>query len=262
MEVPVWDPDVCIQCGKCVMVCPHAVIRAKVGTPDAFAHAPEGFETSPARWREMDGLLYTLQVAMEDCTGCTLCVEVCPAKNKSAVGRKAINMESLPPILEKGVRDWDFFLSLPRVTHTRFYPTQQHGHVTIDTPPADHPSINFTNVKNIQLLQPLFEFSGACAGCGETPYLKLISQLYGDRTIIANATGCSSIYGGNLPTTPWATNADGRGPAWSNSLFEDNAEFESGHSDSGLSGLRHQLVEQLRVYIGDISGRRSHRWGG
>ena len=253
LEVPVWDPDVCIQCGKCVMVCPHAVIRAKVGTPEAFAHAPEGFETSPARWREMEGMQYTLQVAMEDCTGCTLCVEICPAKNKSAVGRKAINMESQPPILEKGVRDWDFFLSLPEFDRTGVVHTNGNGKVTVDTPPADHSSIHFTNVKNIQLLQPLFEFSGACAGCGETPYLKLISQLYGDRTIIANATGCSSIYGGNLPTTPWATNADGRGPAWSNSLFEDNAEFGLGMrlTLEKQRAYAIELVERLRAYIGD-----------
>ena len=263
LEVPVWDPDVCIQCGKCVLVCPHAVIRAKVGAPEAFAHAPEGFQTSPARWREMDGLQYTLQVAMEDCTGCSLCVEVCPAKNKSAVGRKAINMEPLPPILEKGVQDWDFFLSVPEfdrtgvINHASTGLINQtrtgSGHVTVDTPPAEHPSINFTNVKNIQLLQPLFEFSGACAGCGETPYLKLISQLYGDRMIVANATGCSSIYGGNLPTTPWAKNADGRGPAWSNSLFEDNAEFGLGMrlTIEKQKSYAIELVERLRAYIGD-----------
>lgn len=253
LEVPVWDPDVCIQCGKCVLVCPHSVIRAKVGSPEAFAHAPEGFQTSPARWREMDGLQYTLQVAMEDCTGCTLCVEVCPAKNKSAVGRKAINMEPLPPILEKGVQDWDFFLSVPEFDRTGAVYTNGNGKVTVDTPPVDHPSINFTNVKNIQLLQPLFEFSGACAGCGETPYLKLISQLYGDRMIVANATGCSSIYGGNLPTTPWAKNADGRGPAWSNSLFEDNAEFGLGMrlTLEKQKSYAIELVERLRAYIGD-----------
>ncbi|MBI3957256.1 MAG: pyruvate:ferredoxin (flavodoxin) oxidoreductase, partial [Chloroflexi bacterium] len=259
LEAPVWDPDVCIQCGKCVLVCPHAVIRAKVAAPEAFAHAPEGFLTSPARWREMDGLQYTLQVAIEDCTGCSLCVEVCPAKNKSAVGRKAVNMEVQPPLLEKGQRDWEFFLGLPEFDRTGQVCTNGHGKVTVDalvsTGSTDgaHPSIHFTNVKNIQLLQPLFEFSGACAGCGETPYLKLISQLYGDRTIIANATGCSSIYGGNLPTTPWATNADGRGPAWSNSLFEDNAEFGLGMrlTLEKQQAYAIELLERLRAYIGD-----------
>lgn len=216
-EIPVWDPDVCIQCGKCVMVCPHSVIRAKVADKAAFEACPEGFLTSDARWKGLEDKTYTLQVAVEDCTGCQLCVEVCPAKNKSEVGRKAINMEPQLPLREQGRKHWDYFLDLPE------YPR--------------YDGLTFNNVKNAQLLLPLFEFSGACAGCGETPYLKLLSQLYGDRTIIANATGCSSIYGGNLPTTPWAKNADGRGPAWSNSLFEDNAEF-------GL-GMRLTLDKQL-----------------
>jgi pyruvate-ferredoxin/flavodoxin oxidoreductase len=160
---------------------------------------------------------YTLQVAPEDCTGCELCVEACPAKNKKQVGLKAINMAPQLPIREQEAKNWDFFLSLPELPR--------------------NDELKFTNVKNIQLLQPLFEFSGACSGCGETPYLKLISQLYGDRAVMANATGCSSIYGGNLPTTPWAQNNDGRGPAWSNSLFEDNAEF-------GL-GMRLTLDKQM-----------------
>ena len=217
LEVPVWDPEVCIQCGKCVLVCPHAVIRSKVVSDDQLAAAPEDFLHSDARWRELPGLQYTLQVSMEDCTGCTLCVEACPAKNKRAVGRKAINMTPQAPIIEQGRKHWDFFLQLPDQPMTA---PNGNGPQPIE--------LTYNNVKNVQLLQPLFEFSGACAGCGETPYLKLVSQLYGDRAIIANATGCSSIYGGNLPTTPWTKNAEGRGPAWSNSLFEDNAEFGLG----------------------------------
>ena len=160
-EIPVWDTELCIQCGKCVMVCPHAVIRAKVVDGAALAGAPAGFISADARWRELEGQRYTLQVAVEDCTGCTLCVEVCPAKDKSNVGRKAINMEPQPPLRAAGRDNWDFFLGLPEV------------------PRSD--GVRFNNVKNVQLLEPLFEFSGACAGCGETPYLKLVSQLFGDR---------------------------------------------------------------------------------
>jgi pyruvate-ferredoxin/flavodoxin oxidoreductase len=225
-EVPVWEPDICIQCGKCVFVCPHSVIRAKVVEPEELADAPEGFLSADARWREFPNQKYTLQVAVEDCTGCTLCVEVCPAKDKRAVGRKAINMAPQLPLREEGRKFWEYFEGLPE--HT-----------------ADG-DIKYNQVKNVQLLEPLFEFSLACAGCGETPYLKLISQLYGDRAIIANATGCSSIYGGNLPTTPWATNEAGRGPAWSNSLFEDNAEF-------GL-GMRLTLDKQIE-YASDLVHR-------
>ncbi len=209
LEVPVWEPDICIQCGKCVLVCPHAVIRAKVVDEADLAGAPEGFKVADARWRELSGKKYTLQVAVEDCTGCTLCVEVCPAKDKSRTGRKAINMHPQLPLREEGRRHWAFFEQLPDVTPTTA-------------------ALPFHNVKNVQLLTPLFEFSGACAGCGETPYLGLLTRLFGDRLIVANATGCSSIYGGNLPTTPWAVNKEGRGPAWSNSLFEDNAEFGLG----------------------------------
>ena len=233
LEVPVWEPDLCIQCGKCVLVCPHAVIRAKVVEPSALTDAPAGFKSSDARWRELPDKQYTLQVAVEDCTGCNLCVEICPAKDKSAVGRKAINMQPQLPLREEGRKFWEFFEQLPEQAH------------------AD--TLKFTNVKNVQLLEPLFEFSGACAGCGETPYLKLISQLWGDRTVIANATGCSSIYGGNLPTTPWTLNTAGRGPAWSNSLFEDNAEFGLGMRltlDKQLD-FATQLVSQLRTVIGD-----------
>jgi pyruvate-ferredoxin/flavodoxin oxidoreductase len=207
LEIPVWDPNVCIQCGKCVLVCPHAVIREKVYDAACLAEAPGTFKSTAARWKEFSEWKYTLQVSPEDCTGCALCVEVCPAKNKSETRLKAINMESQPPLREAENVNWQFFLGLPEV--------ERRG-------------LNLNSVKDSQLLQPLFEFSGACAGCGETPYLKLVSQLFGDRAIIANATGCSSIYGGNLPTTPWAQNREGRGPAWANSLFEDNAEFGLG----------------------------------
>ncbi|MFN3333225.1 MAG: thiamine pyrophosphate-dependent enzyme, partial [Caldilinea sp.] len=233
LEVPVWDPDVCIQCGKCVYVCPHAVIRSKLVEPELLADAPEGFLTAPSKWREFPDRKYTLQVAVEDCTGCQLCVEVCPAKNKQAVGRKAINMEPQLPLREQGARHWNFFTKLPETPH-------------VDT-------LKWNNVKNVQLLQPLFEFSGACAGCGETPYLKLISQLYGERSVIANATGCSSIYGGNLPTTPWSVNPEGRGPAWSNSLFEDNAEFGFGMRITldKQNEYARDLVNRLRNVIGN-----------
>lgn len=207
LEIPVWDPDICIQCGKCSFVCPHAVIREKVYDPSYLENAPESFLYADARWKEFSDMKYSLVVSPEDCTGCALCIEACPAKDKSQTGRKAINMAPQPPIRQQEKVNWEFFLSLPEVDRTK---------------------INFGTVKNSQLLQPLFEFSGACGGCGETPYIKLLSQLFGDHTIIANATGCSSIYGGNLPTTPYAVNAEGRGPAWSNSLFEDNAEFGLG----------------------------------
>ncbi|MCP9910100.1 4Fe-4S dicluster domain-containing protein, partial [Cyanobium sp. BA20m-p-22] len=206
-EVPVWETDLCVQCGKCVLVCPHAVIRAKVGAPEAFAAAPEGFRTAPARDPAFAGQTFTIQVAAEDCTGCALCVEVCPARDRSEPKRKAINMAPQRPLREQARGNWDFFLQLSEV------------------PRAE---LNLHKIGQQQLQQPLFEFSGACGGCGETPYLKLASQLFGDRMLIANATGCSSIYGGNLPTTPWSANAEGRGPAWSNSLFEDNAEFGYG----------------------------------
>ncbi len=207
LEIPVWDPDVCIQCGKCVFVCPHAVIRMKVYDSQLLADAPETFKSTAAKFKGVVGDTYTLQVAPEDCTACGLCVEVCPAKNKSQAGLKAINMAPQPPIRESERDNWNFFLTIPDI---------------------ERAEIETNTVKNSQLLRPLFEFSGACAGCGETPYVKLLSQLFGDRTIVANATGCSSIYGANLPTTPWAVNSKGRGPAWSNSLFEDNAEFGLG----------------------------------
>ncbi len=207
LEIPEWDQDLCIQCGKCVLVCPHSVIRAKVYDEPALAGAPATFKSVPARWKDMKERKYTLQVAPEDCTGCTLCVQVCPAKSKSEVKHRAINMVAQPPLRESEAANWDFFLKIPETQRT---------------------VLSLNQVKDVQLLQPLFEFSGACSGCGETPYIKLMTQLFGDRMMIANATGCSSIYGGNLPTTPYCTNEDGRGPAWSNSLFEDNAEFGLG----------------------------------
>jgi pyruvate-ferredoxin/flavodoxin oxidoreductase len=232
VEVPVWDPDICIQCGKCVFVCPHAVIREKIVSPSAVAEAPANFKTAPARFREWKDDLYTLQVAVEDCTGCALCVEVCPAKNKAQPKFKAINMAPQAPIREQEAENWAFFETLPY---------------------ADPATLPLNQVKYNQLLEPLFEFSGACAGCGETPYLKLLSQLFGDRTMIANATGCSSIYGANLPTTPWTKNDEGRGPAWSNSLFEDNAEFGLGMRvalDQRIEAAIH-LLRTLRDVIGN-----------
>ncbi|MGK7395161.1 MAG: pyruvate:ferredoxin (flavodoxin) oxidoreductase [Candidatus Cyclobacteriaceae bacterium M3_2C_046] len=207
LQIPVWDESICIQCGKCAMVCPHATIRQKVVENDLLQDAPATFKSVDAKDKGFKGLKYVLQVAPEDCTGCSVCFEVCPVKDKSNVSRKAINMEPQLPIREQERENWDFFLKLPE---------------------ADRSLINVTNIRSQQFQQPLFEFSGACAGCGETPYVKLVSQLFGDRAIIANATGCSSIYGGNLPTTPWTNNQDGKGPAWSNSLFEDNAEFGFG----------------------------------
>jgi len=232
LDIPVWEPDLCIECGKCTFVCPHAVIREKVYTKNYLENAPEGWKSKKANWREFPDMLFTLAIAPEDCTGCGLCIEACPAKDKSQVGRKAINMASQPPIRDQEVVKWDYFLQIPDVDRTQ---------------------LNLSTVKNSQLLEPLFEFSGACAGCGETPYVKLLSQLFGDRIIVANATGCSSIYGGNLPTTPWTKNKDGRGPAWSNSLFEDNAEFGLGFRltlDKQLEYAR-ELLPQLSELIGE-----------
>ncbi len=231
LEIPVWDPDVCIQCGKCVFVCPHAVIRMKVYDGELLKDAPETFKSMDAKFKGVEGNKYTIQVAPEDCTGCALCVEACPAKNKSQASLKAINMAPQPPIRMTERENWDFFLSIPDV---------------------ERASIETNTVKNSQLLRPLFEFSGACAGCGETPYVKLLSQLFGDRTIVANATGCSSIYGGNLPTTPWAVDSNGRGPAWSNSLFEDNAEFGLGMrlTVERQTEFAQELVQSLSDQIG------------
>ncbi|HLG16418.1 MAG TPA: pyruvate:ferredoxin (flavodoxin) oxidoreductase [Blastocatellia bacterium] len=232
LEVPVWEPDICIECGKCVIVCPHSTIRAKVYDAGELAGAPAGFKHMPAKWRELPDKLYTIQVAVEDCTGCRLCVEVCPAKDKSNVSRKALNMEAQAPLREKERANWEFFLGLPDI--------------------ARHDGLRFNTIKNVQLLQPLFEFSGACAGCGETPYVRLLTQLFGDRAVIANATGCSSIYGGNLPTTPYTTNREGRGPAWSNSLFEDNAEFGLGMrlAMNQQGAYARSLVARLREQVG------------
>jgi pyruvate-ferredoxin/flavodoxin oxidoreductase len=228
---PEWNAELCIQCGKCVLVCPHAVIRSKIVRAEDLAGAPAGFLTAKAKWKEFGDRLYTLQVAAEDCTGCTLCVQVCPVKDKSNVARRAVNMESREGKLERERAWWDFFLSLPELKRDE---------------------VNHGLVKDVQVLEPLFEFSGACTGCGETPYVKLLTQLYGDRTLIANATGCSSIYGGNLPTTPYTVNAEGRGPAWSNSLFEDNAEFGLGLrlSIDQQAQYARDLVERLAGDIG------------
>ncbi|MGE5264117.1 MAG: pyruvate:ferredoxin (flavodoxin) oxidoreductase [Acidobacteriota bacterium] len=231
LEIPVWDTETCIQCGKCVLVCPHAVIRAKVYEEKCLAGAPATFKSAAARWKEFSDYKYTLQVSPEDCTGCTLCVDVCPAKNKSQTGLKAINMMPQPPIREQENANWKFFEGLPEMDRTK---------------------INPLLVKDSQLLQPLFEFSGACAGCGETPYVKLVSELFGDRAIIANATGCSSIYGGNLPTTPWTQNAEGRGPVWSNSLFEDNAEFGLGFRLT--IDKRLEYANELLPKLADVAG--------
>ncbi len=232
LEIPVWDEELCIQCGKCVLVCPHAVIRAKVYDGALLGNAPAGFKSAPARWKEFKDLKYSLQVAPEDCTGCALCVAACPAKSKTDVKHKAINMAPQPPIRDQERRNWEFFLTIPEL---------------------DRRLLSVAQVKDNQLLQPLFEFSGACAGCGETPYIGLLTRLFGDRTIIGNATGCSSIYGGNLPTTPYTFNSEGRGPAWSNSLFEDNAEFGMGIRlalDLQNRYARH-LLQRLAGYIGD-----------
>ena len=206
-EVPVWDEKLCIQCGKCVLVCPHATIRSKIVPEEVLVGAPPTFKSAGAKWKEMGDQKYLLQVAVEDCTGCGLCVAVCPAKDKTNIKHRAIDMAPQLPLREPERANWDFFLSLPETNRA---------------------AVSHSQVKDVQLLQPLFEFSGACSGCGETPYIKLLTQLFGDRTVIANATGCSSIYGGNLPTTPYTSNHEGRGPAWSNSLFEDNAEFGLG----------------------------------
>ena len=230
-EVPVWDPAVCIQCGKCVLVCPHAVIRSKVCEPAVLGAGPATFKSYPARLPEWKGLRYSLQVSVEDCTGCGICVDVCPARNKSEARLKAINLQPQAPLREPERANWDFFLSLPEM---------------------DRRKVPTGTVREMQVQQPLFEFSGACAGCGETPYIKLLTQLFGDRLIIANATGCSSIYGGNLPTTPYASNNEGRGPAWANSLFEDNAEFGLGFRVS---------IDKQQQFAGELLSRLSPQIG-
>jgi len=232
LEIPVWDPTICIQCNKCALVCPHAAIRAKVYEPAHLAQAPTTFKATDYRAGDFRGDKYTIQVAPEDCTGCNLCVVVCPAKDKSNPRHKAIDMAPQLPLRDAERENYAFFLNLPEPERTR---------VRRDN-------------KGSQFLEPLFEYSGACAGCGETPYLKLLTQLFGDRLMMANATGCSSIYGGNLPTTPYTTNRDGRGPAWANSLFEDNAEFGFGMRvaiDSHEEQAR-QLLRELASQLGEI----------
>ncbi len=231
LEVPVWEEDICIQCNKCVIACPHAAIRAKVYDEELTKDAPETFKWTKARGKKDAGKAYTIQVAVEDCTGCSLCVEVCPVKDKTNPSRKAINMAPQIPLREKERENFEFFFNLPEYDRTQ---------------------IKIDSVAESQLLQPLFEFSGACPGCGETPYVKLVSQLFGDRAVIANATGCSSIYGGNLPTTPWAFNKEGRGPSWNNSLFEDNAEFGLGMrlAIDRETEFARELLKELRDEVG------------
>ena len=232
LEVPIWDPAVCIQCAKCAITCPHATIRPKVYDASLLATAPKGFRSADAKGKEFEGRKWTIQVAPEDCTGCGACVHVCPAKNKANPQRKAINMEFQPPLREQERQNYQFFLSIPDFDRT---------------------ALKMNTVKGSQLCRPLFEYSGACAGCGETPYVKLLTQLFGDRAIIGNATGCSSIYGGNLPTTPYAVNADGRGPAWNNSLFEDSAEFSLGFrlTMDKQGEFARELVAELKGAIGE-----------
>jgi pyruvate-ferredoxin/flavodoxin oxidoreductase len=231
-EIPIWAADICIQCNQCTLVCPHAAIRAKVYDPAELAGAPKSFLSHTYKAPEFKGLAYTIQVAPEDCTGCHLCVEMCPAKDKANPRRKAINMELQGPIRERERENYRFFLSLPEVERTR---------------------VQRLDAKGSQFFEPLFEYSGACAGCGETPYIKLLTQLFGDRALIGNATGCSSIYGGNLPTTPFTVNRDGRGPAWSNSLFEDTAEFSFGFRLAIDAHAEHArtLLQQLAPHAGD-----------
>jgi len=232
LEIPAWDSKICIQCGKCAMVCPHAVIRIKVYDSKELAGAPATFKSCDARDKEWSGMKYTIQVAPEDCTGCGVCVDICPVKNKSEVRLKAINMLPQPPLRAPEKENWEFFLKIPEL---------------------DRRKIKVGAIRQQQVQEPLFEFSGACSGCGETPYVKLVSQLFGDRAVVANATGCSSIYGGNLPTTPWAKNTDGRGPAWSNSLFEDNAEFGLGFrvSIDKQTEFAQELLRRLADNVGE-----------
>jgi len=229
--VPIWEQDICIQCGNCSFVCPHSVIRAKFYDESQLEKAPANFKSAPIDARGLPDVRYTLQFYVEDCTGCGLCVEVCPAKSKEETGKKAINMGEKEPILADERKNIEFFETLPASNRSR---------------------VDFSTVRGVQYLKPLFEFPGSCAGCGETPYVKLLSQLFGDRLVVANATGCSSIYGGNLPTTPWTVDEEGRGPAWSNSLFEDNAEFGFGFrlaADYHLQ-MAYDLSQKLKAEVG------------
>ena len=228
-ELPIWDEALCIDCAKCALVCPHAAIRMKVYDPAALAGAPAGFRSKEWRAKDLPGMMMTIQVSPDDCTGCRICVETCPAKDKANPEHKSLDSLSKADHYDREREGWDFFLTIPEIDRALVHPE---------------------TVKGSQMLQPLFEFSGACSGCGETPYLKLLTQLFGDRLLVANATGCSSIYGGNLPTTPWTKNADGRGPAWSNSLFEDNAEF-----GYGMRLALDQQGEQARRLLGELDGR-------
>ncbi len=230
-RIAVWEPDTCIQCGNCSFVCPHAVIRSKFYHREKLADAPEGFRSAPINARGFPETKFTLQVYLEDCTGCNLCYEVCPVEDRGN-NKRAINLDDKPDDLKPSRDSISFFEELPQNEKTE---------------------VNFSTVHGVQFLEPYFEFSGACAGCGETPYIKVLTQLFGDRLLVANATGCSSIYGGNLPTTPWTSDSHGRGPAWSNSLFEDNAEFGLGMrmtADKQLS-TAHQLLDRLRQQLGD-----------
>ena len=233
-SVPVWDPALCTQCGKCFLICPHAAIRPKVYDKDLLTNAPTDWKHTDPIGKEWDKTkeAYTLQVSTEDCTGCTLCVEYCPITSKTELGHKAINMSDKLPIQDKEIENWTYFINIPEVDRTR---------------------VNKNTIKGSQFFQPLFEFSGACAGCGETPYLKLLTQLFGERMIVANATGCSSIFGGNLPTTPWSTNTEGVGPAWANSLFEDNAEFGLGikMANQKKKEMAIALLAEMSPHVGE-----------
>lgn len=232
LEIPVWDAELCTQCGKCPMVCPHAAIRSKLVPKDLLADAPDRFKSHQVLGRDYpQDHVMMYQVSPDDCTGCGLCVDICPIRDKSNASHKALNMQPIEPIHAQEQENWQFFEALPEY---------------------DRSVVKQTTIKGAMLLQPLFEFSGACVGCGETPYLKLATQLFGDRMVVANATGCSSIYGANLPTTPWTVNAEGRGPAWNNSLFEDNAEFGLGMriAIDQQTMYAQELLEELRDSIG------------